>query len=303
MHGLDAQATQLAHALLRSGQVVYVEMERGSRHVHEQVPTEHIGVAREDADRSARMTRKVYDPRVEPVGREVLPVLQEHVRLEHFEVRARPGDLGQQAGGPYHEPEHGSMPVGPVLPADAHVSAPHHLSISAMNRNRGMVSPAKMRAVARMIEIAMGQGDEAQFTGPATCCRKFGVELVPLAREARVDEDVTALNIDEIAVRAQVDPADSAGHAVHILARGYHHSRTRDGSIHESAPRARGPALFENPKAKVPAHAMRCVAGDQRPYTSSAVTLMVRHWIPSGLKVTELPPGSLPQGCAPRRRA
>ena len=38
------------------------------------------------------------------------------------------------------------------------------------------------------------------------------------------------------------------------------------------------------------------------PYTSSAVTLMVRHWIPSGLKVTELPPGSLPQGCAPRPR-
>ena len=48
--------------------------------------------------------------------------------------------------------------------------------------------------------------------------------------------------------------------------------------------------------------AMRCVGGDRRPYTSSAVTSMVRRWIPSGLKVTELPPGSLPQGCAPRPR-
>src|SRR5450756_776513 len=139
MHGLDAQATQLAHALMRSGQVVYVEMERGSRHVHEQVPTEQIGVAREDADRSARMTRKVCDSRVEPVGREVLPVLQEYVRLEHLEGCARPGDLVQQPGSPHHEPEQGGLYVGLVLPADAHVSAPHHFCILAMDRNRDMV--------------------------------------------------------------------------------------------------------------------------------------------------------------------
>jgi len=71
-----------------------------------------------------------------------------------------------------------------------------------------------MRAVARMIDIAMGQDDEAQFTGPATCCRKLSVKLVPPSGKPRVDEDVTALDIDEIAVHAQVDPADSADHAV-----------------------------------------------------------------------------------------
>jgi hypothetical protein len=85
-----------------------------------------------------------------------------------------------------------------------------------------------------MIEIAMGQDDEAQSTGPATCCRKLSVELVPPTWKPRVDEDVTALNIDEIAVHAQVDPADSAGHAVHIRTTGYHSTRAEDGSVHES---------------------------------------------------------------------
>jgi len=49
-----------------------------------------------------------------------------------------------------------------------------------MDRNGGMVSAAKMRAVARMIDIAVSQHDETQVTGPATSCRKFGVELARL---------------------------------------------------------------------------------------------------------------------------
>jgi len=101
-----------------------------------------------------------------------------------------------------------------VLPAGIHVSAPDYLGILAMDRNGGMVSSAKMCAVARMIDIAVSEDDEAQVIGPATCCSKFGVELVPLVREARVDEDVAALNINEIAVHSEVDPADSADHAV-----------------------------------------------------------------------------------------
>ena len=106
------------------------------------------------------------------------------------------------------------MPVGRAFPTDAHVSAAHHLSVLAMDCDGDVVSPAKMRTVARMIDIAMRQDDEAQvLRRPAARSREFGVELVLLVREARVDEDIAVLDIDEIAVDAEVDPADSADHA------------------------------------------------------------------------------------------
>src|SRR5659263_632967 len=110
----------------------------------------------------------MYDPRVEPIGREVLPVLQEYVRLEGFEVRARLGDLVQQPKSPCQEPERESVSVGLVLPAGIHVSAPDYLGILAVDRDGGMVGAAKMCTVARMIDIAVGQDDEAQVIGPAT---------------------------------------------------------------------------------------------------------------------------------------
>src|SRR5450759_1214954 len=89
-----------------------------------------------------------------------------------------------------------------------------------MDRDRDSVSPAKVRAVARMIDIAMRQDDKAQAVrGPATRSREFGVEFVLLVWEARVDEDVAALDINEIAVDAEVDPADSVGRAVRPLRR------------------------------------------------------------------------------------
>lgn len=119
---------------------------------------------------------------------------------------------------PCQEPKRESVSIGLIRPAGSHVTAADHLGIVAMDRNGGMVSTAKMCTVARMIDIAVGQDDEAQIVRPATCCSKFGVELVPLVREARVDEDVAALNINEIAVHAEVDPADSADHAVDLLA-------------------------------------------------------------------------------------
>jgi len=65
-----------------------------------------------------------------------------------------------------------------------------------------------------MIDIAVSQDDEPQFVGSAACCGELGLESVPLAREAGVDEDVAVLNLDEVAVHAEIEPANPANHVV-----------------------------------------------------------------------------------------
>lgn len=71
---------------------------------------------------------------------------------------------------PCQEPKRESVSIGLIRPAGSHVTAADHLGIVAMDRNGGMVSTAKMCAVARMVDIAVGQDDEAEIVRPATCC-------------------------------------------------------------------------------------------------------------------------------------
>ena len=92
IHGLDTEIAQFPDALIRLGQVVCVVVERGPHHVYEQVPAEQVAVVGENTDRSAGMTRQMHDPRVEPVGREVLSVLEEYIRLEGLEVHSGVGE-------------------------------------------------------------------------------------------------------------------------------------------------------------------------------------------------------------------
>ena len=150
--------------------------------------------------------------RVESVLAELEAVVNEQVGLEHLEG-ARLAQALHHGAGDHDETAGHCHKVRLRLAVPGHVAALDHPLVVGVHGDRGAVLRAKVRGVARMVDVAMSQHDQSQLVGRAAGPDKRAIECVALRREPRIDEDEPLAGGQKVAVHAaQSDGCDVLRH-------------------------------------------------------------------------------------------
>ena len=87
-----------------------------------------------------------------------------------------------------------------AFPVREHIAAFEHVRIVGVHGYRCAELLAEIGGIAGMVEIAVSQKDQPEVTRPAARTLQFFFDLNALMRTSRVDQDVSLVSLDEVAV-------------------------------------------------------------------------------------------------------
>ena len=135
------------------------------------------------------MARDREDRRVKSVFREIVTILDKEVGDEPFRFSESEKDRGNH----FHE-------TIALLSIPEHVSVFSHSDIVTVHSYLCPELRTQICAVARMVEITVGQDDEVKIPGLAAGALQFILELSAPLCGTRVDQDKACGRLNEVAV-------------------------------------------------------------------------------------------------------
>ena len=177
VYGTEGEALEALEAGDGEGRVGNNGTECGRIGVLEQVAAEQVAFGGEQSDRASRMAGDVQDFGVDAVGSEIEAFFEVQVGLDPL-VSAESGEQGSELA----EDGVGFAAVG------EHVAAGQHGGVSGVDGDLRPGLATQVGGVAGVVEIAVGEQDQAQLIGEAAEALELGFEAEALAGEAGVDE-------------------------------------------------------------------------------------------------------------------